>query len=269
MASLLAIARSASEEAKAFYRRRVWAHAAALGFAVLALSTTAPWNHICSVLALVGELVAWALRRRANTIHAAAETARRSAMLTWAFASDREPIDASDLRATFGKRIHEQAVHFEDPTYYSSELPPGTARLLEMLQESAFWSKHLYKLGGRLFLALVFGLLLITVLIFALLEPVGARGFLVGFARILVPVITFFLAFDLLGQGLDWLEARQVSDRIDRVLERASTATQEEILAWFTDYFAATASAPPIPTFLYRREHDRLDEEWHKRKRRL
>jgi hypothetical protein len=266
MASLLALSRAASEETKRLFTLTVWAHGISLALAAVALRFTSPWDHVCVVLALVVELLAWGMRSWAGRTHSQAEGARRSAMLMWAFGETNEPLDAVDLRSSFSPRVESRAADLEDPNYYSSTLPPGRDRFVDMFQESAFWSKHLYRLAGWLAMAACGLALLAAVLLFVLLERTGVAGILPVLAEVMVPIITFFISVDLLGQGLAWLEAAGTSDRIDHALEGARAKSEADLLATFTDYGVATASASPIPTFLYRRQHDRLDREWRRRR---
>ena len=266
MASLLALSRAASEEAKRLFKLRVWTHAVSLLFAIAALWASSPWTHGFAVLALMSELVAWVIRYKSGRTHADAEQGRRAAMLMWAFGNTQEPPDAVDLRATFGPRIETRAKALEDPNYYASVLPPGEERFADMFQESAFWSKHLYRLSATLAIGVSLLLLLVVVLLFMLLGPTGAHDALSILAQLMVPIIGFFVSVDLLGQGLAWLEAASVADRIDRALEGNRAPSSQDLLATFSEYSVATACAAPIPTFLHRREHDRLEREWRRRR---
>ncbi len=266
MASLLALSRAASEEAKTGFHRSIGAHAIGLALGVWASTATGSLSHLAAVSALVGEMIAWAMRHRATRTHGAAEDARRLALLTWAFASPAEPLEAIDLRASFDPWIERRAVKLEDPNYYASVLPPGQERFIESLQESAFWSKRLYRLSATIALVAFGASFLIALIVFVALEPTGARTLLPFLARATVPFITFFISVDLLGYGLGWHQAAQVSERVDRALAHGSTISQPDLLAIHGDYAVATAAAAPIPTLLYRREHDRLNREWRARR---
>lgn len=177
----------------------------------------------------------------------------------------RHAPDAIDLRSSFGPSIEKHATSLEGPKYYASTLPPGRERFVDMFQESAFWSKHLYRLSS--WLAFVpCAVLVIAALCFILLQPTGATGILSLLAQLMVPILTFFVSADLLGQGTAWLDAARMSDRIDRALGSRPTPSEQDLLATFSAYSVATASAPPIPTFLYRRKHDHLNREWQRRR---
>jgi hypothetical protein len=268
MASLLAISRAASEDAKRLFKLKVWAHAVGLVFAIVAVLATSPASHVLAVLALIAELAAWFLRYLASKTHSKAEQARRAAMLMWAF-NTPEPPDAIDLRSSFGPRIETRAASLEDPNYYASTLPAGQQRFVDMFQESAFWSKHLYRLSSWLAFGSSAAIVMGAFLCFVLLVPTGATGVLSVLAQLGVPIVTFFISVDLLGQGLAWHEATTISDRIDRALERSQPPSPQDLLSTFSEYSVAIACAPPIPTFLHRREHDRLEREWRRRKGRV
>ena len=187
-------------------------------------------------------------------------------LLMWGYGSHVEPLAASDLRASFGSEIERRAPALEDPSYYNSELPPGQGRFVDAFQESAFWSKHLYRMSAWAVLSMCFSAALVTVGMFVLLEPTSARGILPVLAKLIVPIVGFFISIDLLGQGLGWLDAQQVAERTDRILSAKQTFAQEELLAIFADYSVATAASHPIPAYWYKREWARLDAEWKRRK---
>src|SRR3989442_4498343 len=109
-------------------------------------------------------------------------------MLMWAFGETSEPLDAVDLRSSFGPSVEQRAHALEDPNFYSSTLPPGRNRFVDMFQESAFWSKHLYRRAGWMAVVACALMLLAALLFFVLLEPTGARGILPVLAEFMVPI---------------------------------------------------------------------------------
>ena len=266
MASLLALSRAASEEAKRFAVRALWLHVVALAFAIVGLELASPWGHSCGVLALIAELIAWVLRFLSSRRHTAAETARRAALLMNGYGTAKEPADAADIRAGLGTRIEVRAASMEDPDYFSSTEPPGRSRFLDLFAESAFWSKHLYRLAGHVALGSFVAVLTATVVLFVLLTPTGVSPALVVFARVLVPTISFFISVDLLGLSLGWYDAAGTADSVDRTLRAEAIADEADVIRLFAEYGAATATSVPIPTWLYDRQHDRLNREWNRRK---
>lgn len=85
-------------------------------------------------------------------------------------------------------------------------------------------------------------------------------------ARTLVVALGFITAYDELGRALAWRAAANQAGAVDRRLEKLDVATVAPALAVFGDYSVATATAPPIPTAIYRKRKDRLDKGWAKRK---
>src|SRR5262245_44223990 len=73
MASLLALSRACSEDAKHGFLLTVCSHGVGLLFAGAASQTPTPSSHVCAVLALLAELAAWILRYRATRMHHTAE----------------------------------------------------------------------------------------------------------------------------------------------------------------------------------------------------
>lgn len=213
------------------------------------------------------EIAAWVFRRKATTLHSYGEQSRRFALLMNAYEVTKEPAEGVDLRACLPDEVERRAATLEDPAYYASQKAPGRDRLVEILQESAFWSKHLYsKAATRSWIIVVFlfaGILVLT----AVLVPWSQLTVSIALARVIVVFLLLLTTIDVAGQALDWQDAATISERVDLSLTRSEAPSESEILAIFADYSVATATASPIPTGLYKRHWNRLEREWHEHRK--
>jgi hypothetical protein len=144
----------------------------------------------------------------------------------------------------------------------------GMQRCLENLQESAFWSAYLYRTAAlRTALIILAGFSAAMILGFAIV-PIVAQGHISVLPKLFSLLFIFWLA-DELNVAVAWWEASKnattVIRRIEDLLKTADHA-QAEILAIFSDYAVATAAAPPIPTGLYKRHRDHLNQSWEQHK---
>jgi hypothetical protein len=265
MASLLALARSETEEARRFFRLRIYAHGVTLVLGIPAIFVPGAAAYVLAVLALMSEAVAWTLRKLGSHHQERGERGRRRALLMEAYGDTQEPIDVTDLRHDFSDRAERAAPGHEDPSYWSTTAPFGPKRLVGQLQESAFWSKHLFgeaaKDAAKISTAL--GLLAVLILLAAMLvDPDEVR---LAVARIVVVFLAFLITVDCVSRALAWSAAARQASEVDRRLEHCDPDGSEAVLAIWGDYGVATATAPPIPTHVYLKNKDRLEREWSSR----
>jgi len=240
-------------------------HIAAAGLTIGALLSPLPWAYLFGVLVLVLEALAWQFRRWALAMHRRSDQARRRALLINAFGGGAERLDVADLRKSFSDWACKRAAELDRSDYWAEragELPG----VLANLQESAFWSKHLYKAAAK-------RMGVIAGAVGACLVAIAVGGFLVfdgdtelAVARVLVVALSLLIGLDLIGQALAWSSAASEAETVDRRLEHMDGALAEPLLAVIGDYAIATSMAPPIPDRFYERDKDKLDDLWEERR---
>jgi hypothetical protein len=129
------------------------------------------------------------------------------------------------------------------------------------MQESAFWSRRLYRVAWQVSLAVSLALLVLVVVALLVVVGAGSSNASLQVARIGVIFLSFLVFSDLLTQTVAWWDASEKSEEVFRRLDRelGETATA---LAVFGDYSVATATTPPIPTILYKLEGPRIERAW-------
>lgn len=247
------------------YRWRFWAHSATLVAALVAAFTPAPIAYVFAVIAFFNEAIAWWFRYDGSRLKSLADEARRYVLLVDALGMPAETFASTSIRQRFTKRAERRASHFEHPTYYASKEPPGSRRLKECMQESAFWSAYLYRKAAWRALFIPVGLSVIVFVGLLVALPLAPGGTALLIARALVIVLAFVVASDEIGRVLDWYVAGNDAEQIDRRLESIDLDRTEPILAAFTDYEVLTACAPPISTAVYQAHHERLNALWDQR----
>lgn len=262
MASLLALSRAELEEAKRRSRYRDYANIGTLVVGLAALLFSAPIAYLFTVLALLAQVSAWWFRYESNRLQGTGEEGRRRSLLIAAFDTAPEPTDIAYLRQRFSNRAETEAHRFEDPHYYASTKPAGPTRLCDYLQESVFWSQHLYRVAARRS-----GIRAILLFISLLLAALGLLVFVsvttqLLFAKALVVLLGFLIAHDEFGRALAWQAAATQVGAVGSKLQHVGISHIEPALAVFGDYSVATATAPPIPTGIYKSEENRINDLW-------
>lgn len=264
MPSLLGLARAGSESAKRWSRLRLIAHVAVLACGLLALFLANTPAYLAAVAALAGQVASWVCGLRAQQVHQQAELVRRRALLVDALGETAERLDVTDLWRLFDKSTRKRAEALHEPDYYASTLDPGPDRLMGILKESMFWSKHLYATSARRaswgVAAVITGVLIVAILVLPSMS--GEVPLLL--ARGLVVFLGFVVGVDQLGTAIAWTDAKNQLEALHRRLELVSLDDMEPCLAIFADYTAATSLAPPIPTSVYESEREGLNSLWSK-----
>jgi hypothetical protein len=265
MADVLALARAEQENAKRFLRWRLGAHACTLVASIVALFVRDPVTYALAFAAVATESTAWVLRRHAQTLHERAERGRRMGVLDEALGEAANGLAAARMEGEFSSQARQGEARWHDPKYWASQgtrHAKGPALLRINLQESAFWSEHLYRGAGRLALARL--ILFTAVLIFVALTFLTLGGGSGGqtFARVAAVVLAVVVSMDELGIMLGYLDASRVSkETVDR-LASIDMGDLRSALTVFVDYSVVTATAPPIPTGIYERQHDTIKALW-------
>lgn len=221
------------------------------GVAVVALGFAGVW-------ALIG----WQYRASRGQ----AERARRATLLMQGLDETISDGELRKLKLDFTVTTDQGRV-YEDANYYAAQAAPGSPRLVEMLEETCFWSCHLLKGSARrswfafiAFVAIGLLLFLISILVFD-----GDR--VQSAARLFCVLLTFVVSTEVVGAALAYDGASQalstILPRIEAV--RASGNRTVDLLMILSDYNSAVEGAPMFWPGLYEKERDRLNQLWSER----
>ncbi len=241
--SLPALAKAGSEIAQFYFNSRRVAYFGALFVALLMLLPIGNFAYGLAVAAMITEILAWWFRNKGEHYHRLSRELMRRTMLSNVFGKSDESLDVADLLNSFGENKLTQKAEQLDEEFYAKPYYEREG-LLGNLQESAFWSKHLFAIAAQRTIWLLV---------------------LISFAVIFVVFLAFVIA-DELSTAFAWLEAVNRCDAVDRrvekILAEGNEPSQEVVLAIFSDYAVATAAAPPVPKRIYAELWDHLDESW-------
>ncbi len=219
--------------------------------------------YVSALASLLLQGVRWWLQRVAADRHSLGSTIKRRALLIESLGPSSEQLDIRLLRDLAGADAEQKAAVYAMPeTYYASTHTPGLERLRENLQESAFFSHSLYRMAARAGFT-KFGITVACIIV-GLLAVAAFAPREIGpvIANCILAFVAFLVSADQLGQAMNWQAAATAVERVERRLEKITPNGPEPYMAAFTDYEAATAIAPAVPTALYERERERLDRIW-------
>jgi hypothetical protein len=150
--------------------------------------------------------------------------------------------------------------------YYSSKLPKGPRRLVEITAESAFFSRSIARRAALILGSVSATAVLILTFSFIVVVQAGiSQSRLEVVSRIMILGVTFWATDELVSMALKYRALRQ---SCEAVLERCSgllsqvNLSSDEAHAALGEYTSAIAHAPPLPRTIYHHIKDRLSRAW-------
>lgn len=216
------------------------------------------------LLAILWQVFAYKERRS----HFIAERGRRAFLLATGLGLCISGKLYSDLVLQFTVSEAE-AKTYEDPEYFKAYGPSGYLRLAMMLEESAFWTKHLYdKSAFRYWSLFLMGL--ITAVAGLLLLPAlthGPSSLLV--TQMFCLLLAWFITGDIFSAALGYSLAARAVDDVENRLSwiPSSKSLDKDLLVILGDYNAIVQDAPTIPTSIYLKNREKLNLLWSERNR--
>ncbi len=228
------------------------------------------WSIFFALLGFALLTVSYYLKIRYALIYDNAETMRRQAVLSNALGWPINPIQFSEWRRLAGPKILTQFDAKEiDPNYFATKQPPSSLRLLEMTQESAFWTRHLYcYLRNYVWFGFVFSLIFVLIVLSLLTTEFVPRNVSLNIALIITSLLPLILTIDLLGWGL---KLNQLINAICRVemdlnhLPKDDSLDERQVLRLVAEYNCQVSSGFPIPNWFFKRHHDLIQKLWNRK----
>lgn len=193
----------------------------------------------------------------------AAHAARRAALIVNGLG---EELSAGEKRRLLEKFTVSAAAaeNAKKADYYASKSDPGPLKLLECLEESAFYSSKLHRVSANAWIAIVIVYAAIFLGVTVFLIPNATNNFLMMTIRAFFALTVFVLSSDVLGS---LIAHTRCSAETSAVLSRIEVAKQREVksadaLLIMEDYTSAIQSAPEIVPFVYQNQESGLNKLW-------
>jgi hypothetical protein len=153
----------------------------------------------------------------------------------------------------------------------STELP-GSRRLVENIQESAWWSKHLSRRMAIYLASILLAVILIAVFALSICisslkaDAIKQSGAVVqNVGGVICSVLMFIFSINLIRLLTDFMtfasEAKEILGRCDTLLN-SSTVLERDACSVMHDYQTARSMAPLLPTFVWKIHGNHFREHW-------
>lgn len=152
----------------------------------------------------------------------------------------------------------------ENPSFFASKETPGAKRLVEMLEESGFWTYHLQRASSHVMWAVFAAFAVILALVTSYVIGSEDNSHQIQTVRVLLAGLTVFMSADIMGAArMHGATADQIEMLVARLVEvHARGYKMPDVLLALSDYNAFVEATPPTVPFLYKIHHERLERLW-------
>jgi hypothetical protein len=219
-------------------------------------------------IALPLAFVAAYISGRAGKFKGTAEVLKRHHEYFSGFGKAPSNTQLADLRQSLRVKLapDEDKLLREGITYASDE-GPGPKRVLENLSESAWFTKHLaHYCWTRL--GFVFCVSIVVAITLLIVSATSLSGTDAGIktAKCVSSTLLFLMSVGMMRTVLAYKKLEETAGKIDEgachLLERGEEPTVFEAQRLLSEYQLARASAPLVPTWVWKVERDTLNENW-------
>lgn len=234
-----------------------------VAIAVLVPDTSPVTLYVLAAISLFLAALWWWANGKYLEARAAAQAARRASLLLGGLQEPFSPNEIESLRGYFTVNSDE-ASRCEKPDYYASHRARGSARLGEMLEESAFYSEALHRKSASV-MQIVLVLYAVAFVLIALLAPTMLENHTtIIFVRVFLALAVFAFSSDVLGA---YRAHRSAAQDAQKILHRLRVADRDDypfadVLLAMCDYNAAVEGAPEIVPYVYDHDVKRLNKRW-------
>jgi hypothetical protein len=182
------------------------------------------------------------------------------------------PFVRTRLRSRAGARARRAAEKYQRDSaqYYTADKDRGPERLLDMVQESAFFTSAQFRMLRNLTAALLIIMVVLVVLAVGFaLASASQREFRIEIARIVLALVPFAFSIGLVSWTLDLHQLANGIDRVDEDLENVRVQDLvkiEDVMRAQGEYQLLIARGLPVPGPIYRAMRDDLNRLWKERR---
>jgi len=216
---------------------------------------------VIAAIAAASELTMW----RSDFLKGVAETVQRKLDFEDSFGWRITNADLRDVIARYAKNLP-SLQEKSASNYFASQDPPGAQRALQNLQESAWWSKHLTESMWKVCLiAICLLVILCVILLLISIQTISDQKIQASIAKLVTSAILLLFSLTLLRSMVGYFtfskKAEKAEDAASKLLAGSSTDNIEPIKLW-QEYQLARASAPLLPTWMWKLRQKKLNQLW-------
>lgn len=264
---LLGLQRAEFQRAETFGARSNKAQAIIVLISIISVSLDDPlFVYALTLISLVVAIVWLYLSHQSKVSHSTAERARRAVVLRNGLGIKLSRKSYSDLIMQF-KVNESEGSKWEDADYFKSTSEYGNKKLTDIVEESSFWSKHLFRLSATrqwISFGVSLGVSIIGLMVLPLLD-LGGLSVLVS--HIICLILLWLITGSLFTTAMAYTGAANSIDTIEGRLSNMAKSVEpdKDILILVGDYNSILESSPTLPSSIYFKNCERLNRLWEER----
>ncbi|MES0317217.1 GrpB family protein [Citrobacter freundii] len=167
------------------------------------------------------------------------------------------------INDSFNAKITKNTLRREEDHFATRE-KPGYKRLVEMIEESSYWTCHLQKTSANLMSAILFLLATIIFVVTGFAISSLNSNELILFSRAMIALMIFIVSTDVLGLMISYRNASSSIGEIFRRVEEISAKgyLKSDALLLMADYNSAIEKAPATLPYVYDFCQKKLNRKW-------
>ena len=167
------------------------------------------------------------------------------------------------INDSFNGEITSDTLRREEDHFATRE-KPGYKRLVEMIEETSYWTCYLQKASAKLMLVILFFLATIIFIVTGAAILSLNTNELISFSRSMIALMIFIISTDVLGLLISY---RNASSSIGNIFNRvegisAKGFLKSDALLLMADYNSAIEKAPATLPFVYILCQKKLNKKW-------
>ncbi len=220
---------------------------------------------ICNLIIAV--LWLWFFMQAKNS-HSIAERARRAVVFSNGLGVRLSGKSYTDLKMLFNVRESE-GKKYEDEKYFKTQKEYGNKKLAEIVEESSFWSKHLFKMSAKRYWFYFAATLTISILGLLLLPLLNVGSLDILISQVFCLILIWLVTGNIFSAAMSFTNAANSTDDIEGRLDKMASnmESDQDVLLIVSDYNALVESSPTIPSDLYEKNREKLNTLWRERLR--
>jgi hypothetical protein len=220
---------------------------------------------IITIFSIASDLFTW----RSDMIRGTADALLRKLDYWDSFGWAISRAEMSDILMRSPTKLYKIApTEIVGEEYFASKEREGAKRAMENIQESAWWSKHLSERMGQYcfavtgtLIAVLLGVLLVSV------QTVTGSHTLANIGRVVTSALMLVFSLELFRFVVSYYgfsrKAAQIEEKIENLI-KLQTLDDIAAIKIVQEYHIARASAPLIPSWVWKQMRNDLNEMWKK-----
>ncbi|MBL0434830.1 hypothetical protein JD501_20575 [Aeromonas hydrophila] len=263
MASIQSLSSAVLDNAKKYSKYENLLHLVTFTCAAFSIFLTGNWLYIIALMAILSEFSAWLLSKETNNKKSLGQELIRLNIIKSSYGSDMS-VDLAYLKSRVTSDEFKKARKFENDNYYATDESSPEERLVDIIQESCFWSQHLYQACKQKAIrnSILLAVLILSLIVTGLSVTYNDANY--SAPRLALLFLMFFPLWNGIDKAISFGSAASKLTSIDQQLGTSKLATPN-LLSLFAEYNVVTSNTPLIPQKVFDSEQEKLNTLWGER----